>query len=88
MYNDDGNKIIEEATQDKSVGKLNFLINLTIATTDIMPVPEETTSFAIAWSNSNSKSHAKVQEAICKEFADINKQQVWCKTCKTLIPPN
>ena len=25
---------------------------------------------------------------ICKEFSDMNKQQVWCMTCKSFISPN
>ena len=53
-----------------------------------MLVPEEPATFAEVWNHPNANSCAKWQEAICKEFADMNKQQVWCKTSKKLRPPN
>ena len=37
-YNEDANKLIEEATQDKAVENVNFLINLAMVTADTMPV--------------------------------------------------
>ena len=40
-YNDDANKIIKGAMQDKVVKNLNFLIDLAMVTTNTMPVPEE-----------------------------------------------
>ena len=86
LYNEDANKNMEEATQDKAVKKFNFLIDLAMVTIDTMPVPEEPTTFAKAWNHPNASSHAKWKEAICKEFADMNKQKLWCKTTKTLIP--
>ena len=45
-------------------------------TKDTMPIPEEPMTFAEAWKHPNANSHAKWQEAICKEFTDMNKQQV------------
>ena len=88
LYNDDANKIIKEATEDKAIKKLNFLIDLAMVTTDTMLVPEEPMTFAKAWNHPNTNSHAKWQEALCKEFVDMNKQQVWLKTSETLMPPN
>ena len=44
LYNDDTNKIIKEATQDKAIKILNFLIDLAMVTTDTILVPEETTT--------------------------------------------
>ena len=87
LYNDDANKIIKEAKQVKVAQNLNFLIDLAIATNNTMPVPEETASFNKAWNHPNATSQEKWQEDICKEFADMNKQQVWHKTSKTLMPP-
>ena len=59
LYNDDANKIIEEATQDKAMEKLNFLISLAMVTTVTMPVPEEPTTFVEASNHPNANSHAK-----------------------------
>ena len=53
-----------------------------------MLVSEEPTSFNEAWNHSNATSQEKWQEANHKEFADMKKQQVLCKTSKTLMPPN
>ena len=48
-YNEDANKIIKEATQDKNAIKnLNFLIDLTMVTSDTKPIPEEPMTFAKA----------------------------------------
>ena len=44
-YNDDVEKIINEATQDKVAENSNFLIDLAMITTDTMLVPVEPTSF-------------------------------------------
>ena len=89
LYNEDANKIIEEVTQEKNaIANLNFLINLVMVTSDTKPVLEEPMTFAKAWNHPNAHSHTKWQEAIKKEFADMNKQQVWHKTSKNLIPPN
>ena len=84
-YNEDTTKIIKEATHDKAIKNLNSLINLAMVTIDTMPVPEEPKTFVKACNHPNANSHAKWQEAIHKEFADMNKQQVWCKTSKTLM---
>ena len=59
-----------------------------MVTTNTMPVPEEPASFDEAWNLPNSTSWEKWQEAICKEFADMNKQQVWHRTSKSLTSPN
>ena len=49
LYNDDANKIVEQATQEKSaIENLNFLINLAMVTTDTKPVPEEPKTFTKA----------------------------------------
>ena len=45
-------------------------------------------TFIKAWNHPNANSHTKWQEAICKEYSDRNKQQVWHMTSKSLIPPN
>ena len=87
-YNDDANKIIKEATQDKAVENLNFLVDLSMVITDIMSAPEEPATFNEAWNHFNANSREKWQEAIHNEFANMNKQQVWCRTSKSLMPPN
>ena len=75
-YIDDTNKVIKEATQDKAIENLKFLVDLAVVTTDTMPAPEEPATFNEAWNHPNANSQEKWQEAICKEFADLNKQQV------------
>ena len=80
-YNDDANKIIEQEN-------LNFLIYLAIVTNDTKPIPEEPKTFNKAWDHPNKNSCKKWWEAIGKVFTNMNKQQVWCKTCKSLMPPN
>ena len=87
LYNEDANKIIEEVTQDKAIKNLNFLITSAMVTIDTIPVPGKPTTFAKAWNHPNANSCEKWREAICNEFADMNKQQVWCKTSKTRMPP-
>ena len=68
--------------------KLNFLINLVMVTNDTKPIPEEPKTFNKAWDHPNENSCKKWWEAIHKELADKNKQQVWCMTHKSLMPPN
>ena len=42
LHNDNANKIVEQATQEKNaMVHLNFLIDLAMVTTDAKPVPEE-----------------------------------------------
>ena len=88
MYNDDANKIIKEATQVKVAKNLNFLIDLAMVTTDTMSVLEKPPSFDVAWNHPNATSQEKWQEAIQKKFTNMNKQQVWQKTGKSLMPLN
>ena len=50
LYNDNANKIVKQATNVKSAIKnLNFLIDLSMVTTDTKCVPEEPKSFTQAW---------------------------------------
>ena len=73
-YNDNANEIIEQAMNEKSaIEYLNFLIDLSVVTTNTKPVHEEPKTFDKAWKHSNPNSCAKWQEAIKKEFADMNK---------------
>ena len=88
-YNKDANKIIKQATKEKSATKnLNILINLAMVTSDTKPVPEEPMTFNEAWDHPNTNSCVKQWEVIYKEFANINKQQVWRMTSKSFMPPN
>ena len=75
-YNEDANMIIKDATHGKISKDLNFLIDLAMITTESVPVPEDPASFNEAWHHPNTTSQEKWQEAICKTFADMNKQQV------------
>ena len=62
-YNDDANKIIEQATDEKSaIRNLNFLINLSILTTDIEPLSEEPKTFTEAWNHPNPNSCTKCEK--------------------------
>ena len=87
-YNDDDNKILEEGTHVKTTENLNFLIDLAMITTESVSVPEETTSFNEAWNHPDITCWEKWGEAIHKVFANMNKQQVWQKTTKSLMPAN
>ena len=59
-YNVDANNIIDQATNEKSVIKnSNFLIDLSMMTTNTKPVPEEPKTFSEAWNHPNPNSHAK-----------------------------
>ena len=73
--------------EEKVIKNLTFFINLVMVTSDTMPVPKEPASFHEAQNHPNATSHKKWQEAICKEFTNMNKQQVWHKTSKSLMHP-
>ena len=89
LYNCNANKIIKQAINETGpIENLNFLINLAMVTTDTKPVPEEPKTFTKAWNHPNVNSCTKWQEVIKKEFAEMNKQQVWCKTSISFMPPN
>ena len=86
-YNDNANKIVKQAmNENRAIKNLNFLINLSLVTTNTKPVPEEPKTFTKAWNHPNPNSCAKWQEADKKEFTNMNKQQVWCKTKKRFCP--
>ena len=55
-----------------------------MVTTNIEYVPEESKTFTEAWNHPYANTHVKWWEVIKKELADINEQQVWCKTKKSL----
>ena len=56
LYNDNANKIIEQAMQEKSaIENLNFLIEAMV-TKDIKPTPEEPQTFKEAWNHPNKDS--------------------------------
>ena len=89
LYNDDANKIVKQAVKEISaIENFNFLINLAIMTNYTKPAPEESQIFNEAWDHPNKSYCKKWQEVICKEFTSTNKQQVWCMTHKSLMPPN
>ena len=49
-YNDDVNKIVDQALKEKSaIENLNFLINLAVVMNDTKPVPKELKTFNKAW---------------------------------------
>ena len=50
LCNDDANKIIEQATQEKNaIQNVNVLIDLAMVTNDTKPTPEESQTFNKAW---------------------------------------
>ena len=59
-----------------------------MVTNDTKPVSDKPKTFNEAWDQANEYSCKKWQEAICKEFTDMNKQQVWCMTHKSLMSPD
>ena len=62
---DDANKIIKQATQEKSpIKNLNFLIDLAMVTINTKPIPEEPKTFTKAWNHPNMNSCTKWLEAI------------------------
>ena len=62
LCNDDANKIVEQATKEKIViENLNLLIDLTMVTNKIKPVPKEPQIFNKASDHPNENSHKKWQ---------------------------
>ena len=62
-YNNNANKIVKQAKQEKGVIKnLNFLINLAMATSNTKPVPEEPKNFTKALNHPNGNSCTKWQK--------------------------
>ena len=89
LYTKNANKIIEQATKEKSAIKnLNFLIDLVMVFSNIEPALDKPQTLNEAWNHPNKKSWRKWQEAIWKEFANMNKQQVWQKMLKSLMLSN
>ena len=64
---------------------MNFFIDLAIVAGDTRPIEDEPQMFNEAWDQPNPESQRKWQEAIWKEFRDMNKQQVWRKMHKSLM---
>ena len=82
---------MEEALEKSRKEKLKCLIHLaTIALvvehTKLMEDDPQT--FNKAWNHPDPKLRRKWQEAIEKDFGDMNKQQVWRKIHKKLMPLN
>ena len=89
LYNDNASKIVKEASQEKSANKnLNFLIDLAMVASNPKPTEDEPQMFNKAWNHPNAESWKKWQEAICKEFNDMNKEQRWQKMHVNLMQPN
>ena len=87
LCNEDANKIIKETTQYKNANeKLNFFINLDLVTSDTKSVPEEPTIFAKAWNHPQQILTKNGKKPLVKSLL-MNKQQVWHKTGKILMPP-
>ena len=60
LYNDNSNKIIEQATQEKHVTKnSNFLINLAMVSNNIKPTLKEPQMFSKAWNHPSKDSCKK-----------------------------
>ena len=57
-------------------------------TNDTKSLPEEPQTFNKAWDHPSENSCKKWWEAISKEFLNMNKQQVWCMTHKSLMTLN
>ena len=88
MFNHDAHKIVKQATKKSAIKNINFLMDLAMVTNNTKPVPEEPKIFNETWHHPNKNSYKKWQEAIHKEFANINKQQILHMTHKNLMPPN
>ena len=59
-----------------------------MVTNDTKPVDEEPNTFTKACDHPNANSWAKWWEVICKEFTNMNKQQVQHMSSKSLLSPN
>ena len=60
-----------------------------MVTNDTKPSPEEPQTFNKAWNHpKNDVFLQKVARSHLQRISNINKQQVWCMTCKSLKPPN
>ena len=54
LYSEDANKIVEQATDEKKDHQsLNFLIDLSMVTTNTESAPEEPKIFTKAWNHPN-----------------------------------
>ena len=77
LYNDNANKIVKQAAWEESTNEnLNFLIDLVIVESGTKPSLDEPQTFNEAWNHPNKESWRKWQEAIHKDFNNMNKQQV------------
>ena len=70
------------------IENLNFLVDLAMVSNDTRPTLKYLQMFNKAWNLPNEDSCKKWQGTIHKETADMNKQQVWQKMLKRLMPPN
>ena len=59
-----------------------------MVSSNIEPILEKAQTFGKAWNYPNKESHRKWCEETCKEFTNMNKEKVWQKTVKSLMPPN
>ena len=56
-YNNDGNKIVKKATQDKIANKnLNFLVDLAMVASNTKPTEDKPQMFNEAWHHPNKES--------------------------------
>ena len=60
LYNNNANKIVKQATKEKSaIENLNLLINLAMVTNDTKPIPESPKTSNEAWDHLNENSCKK-----------------------------
>ena len=87
LHNNDANNIITQATKEKSAIKNLRLLDWSGHVDQWhQACTWRTKTFNGAWDHPNKNSGKKWQEAIHKEVADMNKQQVWHMTCKSVMP--
>ena len=86
-YNNDADKIIKEATQDKLVKNSNFLIDLAMVTTDTIPVPEETVTFDAAWNLPMQTFMQNGKKPFAKSMLTLTSNRYGARQAKLLCPP-
>ena len=81
-YNDDATKQLEglkNANQANLVNDLSTVVNANDISKITQAIDQEPMMFQEAWNHKDKNSREEWQNAIHKEFGDMNRKQVWRK---------
>ena len=86
-YNDDANKIVEQATKEKNAIKyLKFLINLAMVTNHTKSTSEELQTFNDAWNHPNKDSCKNSKKGFAKNLQTWTSIKYGAWLVKVLCP--